>query len=63
MFEPKGRKFLRGARVNLLGAGRGCRQYSPVACFFHPLFLAGSEKHSTQNDRSGLFALVRVFLC
>ena len=48
---------------DLLGAGRGRRQFSPVARFFHPLFLAGSEKHGIQNDRSGLFALVQTFLC
>ena len=62
MSEPKGRIFLRGARADLLGAGRGRRQFSPVACFFHPLFLAGSEKRGTQNDRSGQFALVQTFL-
>ena len=48
---------------DLLGAGRGRRQFSPVARFFHPLFLAGSKKHGIQNDRSGLFALVQTFLC
>ena len=62
MSEPKGRKFLRGARADLLGAGRGRRQFSPVACFFHPLFLAGSKNRGTQNDRSGQFALVQTFL-
>ena len=62
MSEPKGRIILRGARADLLGAGRGRRQFSPVACFFHPLFLAGSKNGGTQNDRSGQFALVQTFL-
>jgi len=54
VFEPKSGTFLRGARGDLLILACGV--------FFHPLFLVGSKKHSTQNDRSGQFALVQTFL-